>query len=285
MNVTLPKKAKTSIKAIIIYTIAVMTCMIALVVIVLSIYLGSDELDRLVTMGKSTTTQEEIEYQNLVSNFDTIFQNKLENSDSENTIQKADSSKELVYTYYTKNESKNNDYDVNLNIPYINIDNNSVDKINASIKKSFENRAETVLSSTGKNIAYTVEYDATIENNILSVIVRSKYKQLNNAQRVIVHTYNYDIANNKQLTLEDVLAIKNLDSTDVEGKIKSRIQDEQKKVEDLKALGYNIFQRNPEDKMYTINQSKEFFIKNGKLYIVYAYGNKNSTSEMDLVII
>lgn len=145
MNVTLPKKAKTSIKAIIIYTIAVMTCMIALVVIVLSIYLGSDELDRLVTMGKSTTTQEEIEYQNLVSNFDTIFQNKLENSDSENTIQKADSSKELVYTYYTKNESKNNDYDVNLNIPYINIDNNSVDKINASIKKSFENRAETVL--------------------------------------------------------------------------------------------------------------------------------------------
>ncbi|MFR2570894.1 MAG: hypothetical protein ACLS90_04225 [Clostridia bacterium] len=285
MNVTLPKKAKTSIKAIIIYTIAVMTCMIALVVIVLSIYLGSDELDRLVTMGKSTTTQEEIEYQNLVSNFDTIFQNKLENSDSENTIQKADSSKELVYTYYTKNESKNNDYDVNLNIPYINIDNNSVDKINASIKKSFENRAETVLSSTGKNIAYTVEYDATIENNILSVIVRSKYKQLNNAQRVIVHTYNYDIANNKQLTLEDVLAIKNLDSTDVEGKIKSRIQDEQKKVEDLKALGYNIFQRNPEDEMYTINQSKEFFIKDGKLYIVYAYGNKNSTSEMDLVII
>lgn len=285
MNVTLPKKAKTSIKAIIIYTIAVMTCMIALVVIVLSIYLGSDELDRLVTMGKSTTTQEEIEYQNLVSNFDTIFQNKLENSDSENTIQKADSSKELVYTYYTKNESKNNDYDVNLNIPYINIDNNSVDKINASIKKSFENRAETVLSSTGKNIAYTVEYDATIENNILSVIVRSKYKQLNNAQRVIVRTYNYDIANNKQLTLEDVLAIKNLDSTDVEGKIKSRIQDEQKKVEDLKALGYNIFQRNPEDEMYTINQSKEFFIKDGKLYIVYAYGNKNSTSEMDLVII
>ena len=285
MNVTLPKKAKTSIKAIIIYTIAVMTCMIALVVIVLSIYLGSDELDRLVTMGKSTTTQEEIEYQNLVSNFDTIFQNKLENSDSENTIQKVDSSKELVYTYYTKNESKNNDYDVNLNIPYINIDNNSVDKINASIKKSFENRAETVLSSTGKNIAYTVEYDATIENNILSVIVRSKYKQLNNAQRVIVHTYNYDIANNKQLTLEDVLAIKNLDSTDVEGKIKSRIQDEQKKVEDLKALGYNIFQRNPEDEMYTINQSKEFFIKDGKLYIVYAYGNKNSTSEMDLVII
>ena len=285
MNVTLPKKAKTSIKAIIIYTIAVMTCMIALVVIVLSIYLGSDELDRLVTMGKSTTTQEEIEYQNLVSNFDTIFQNKLENSDSENTIQKADSSKELVYTYYTKNESKNNDYDVNLNIPYINIDNNSVDKINASIKKSFENRAETVLSSTGKNIAYAVEYDATIENNILSVIVRSKYKQLNNAQRVIVRTYNYDIANNKQLTLEDVLAIKNLDSTDVEGKIKSRIQDEQKKVEDLKALGYNIFQRNPEDEMYTINQSKEFFIKDGKLYIVYAYGNKNSTSEMDLVII
>lgn len=285
MNVTLPKKAKTSIKAIIIYTIAVMTCMIALVVIVLSIYLGSDELDRLVTMGKSTTTQEEIEYQNLVSNFDTIFQNKLENSDSENTIPKADSSKELVYTYYTKNESKNNDYDVNLNIPYINIDNNSVDKINASIKKSFENRAETVLSSTGKNIAYTVEYDATIENNILSVIVRSKYKQLNNAQRVIVHTYNYDIANNKQLTLEDVLAIKNLDSTDVEGKIKSRIQDEQKKVEDLKALGYNIFQRNPEDEMYAINQSKEFFIKDGKLYIVYAYGNKNSTSEMDLVII
>ena len=32
-------------------------------------------------------------------------------------------------------------------------------------------------------------------------------------------------------------------------------------------------------------KNKQFFVQNGKLYILYPYGNSLATSEMDIVII
>ena len=49
MNVTLPKKEKLNARDIIVYTISIIVCIIAIVVIGLSYYFGSDELDRLIT--------------------------------------------------------------------------------------------------------------------------------------------------------------------------------------------------------------------------------------------
>ena len=36
---------------------------------------------------------------------------------------------------------------------------------------------------------------------------------------------------------------------------------------------------------YNIKNSKEFYLTNDALYIIYAYGNEKITSEMDMVII
>ena len=50
-------------------------------------------------------------------------------------------------------------------------------------------------------------------------------------------------------------------------------------------MGYNTNIRDSDADMYKIENAKEFFIgDNGKLYIVYAYGNSEYTSEMDIVI-
>jgi len=37
--------------------------------------------------------------------------------------------------------------------------------------------------------------------------------------------------------------------------------------------------------MYKIENSKEFYLTNDTLYIIYAYGNDNFTSEIDLIVI
>ena len=63
MNVTLPKKEKLNIKAIIIYTVSIMACIVAIIVIGLSAYYGSEELDRLITVGGSNISQKDIDYQ------------------------------------------------------------------------------------------------------------------------------------------------------------------------------------------------------------------------------
>ena len=106
MNLNLPKKPKTNVKSVIIYTISIITCIIAIIIVGFSIYYGSDELDRLITIGGSTITQEEEDYQALISNFENIFQNQLEEYETDITIEKIDKEQEIVYTYYTKNENK-----------------------------------------------------------------------------------------------------------------------------------------------------------------------------------
>ena len=67
--------------------------------------------------------------------------------------------------------------------------------------------------------------------------------------------------------------------------IKDEISKEQKKVEDLKKLGYNIYNRNVSSDIYSIENSTEFYLTDKTLYIIYAYGNETSTSEMDLIIL
>ena len=284
MNVNLPKKEKPNVKAVIIYTISIIACIIAIIVVILSYYYGSEELDRLITIGGSSITQSDIDYQLLVSGFDEIFQNQLEEYNSDLDIKKIDENQDLIYTYYTKNETEEKSYELNLNIPYINIDNETIAKYNEEIKETFEGKAENVLQTKNQNIIYTVQYEATIENDILSLIIRSNLKESSSAQRVIIQTYNYDLKNNKEITLEEMINNKQLSVQDVENKINEEFTTEQQKVQDLKSLGYSIFERNPDDEMYKVKNSKEFFVKDGKIYIIYAYGNENLTSEMDLVI-
>ena len=285
MNVNLPKKAKVSVKAVIIYTVSIITCIIAVIIAGLSIYYGSDELDRLITIGGSSLTQADEEYQLLVSNFDDVFQNQLEEYTTDVNIKKIDETQEFVYTYYTKDENKKNSYDMNLNIPYINIDNETIAAYNEEIKQTYEEKAESTLQTENENIIYTLQYEATIENDILSLIIRANLKEGSSAQRLIIQTFNYDLRNNKEITLEEMISLKQLNANDVQNKIDAEITSQHQRVEDLRSLGYGVFERNPENEMYKIENSQDFFVKDGNIYIIYAYGNENMTSEMDLVIV
>ena len=156
MNVNLPKKETLNVKAVVIYTIAIISCIIALVIIGLAFYYGSDELDRLITIGGSSLTQVDEEYQLLASNFDDIFQNQLEAYTTNVDVKKIDEGQDLVYTYYTKEENKENSYDLNLNIPYINIDDEVIAAYNEEIKTTYEEKAESTLQTENENIIYSL---------------------------------------------------------------------------------------------------------------------------------
>ena len=56
------------------------------------------------------------------------------------------------------------------------------------------------------------------------------------------------------------------------------------KVEELKKLGYTIYDRDYRSALYKMQNTSCFFLgDDGYLYLVYAYGNQNFTSEMDLI--
>lgn len=77
----------------------------------------------------------------------------------------------------------------------------------------------------------------------------------------------------------------NLDNKKIQKQIKTEIENSQQKVESLKELGYTIYSRNSEDERYLIENSKQFYCTSNTIYIVYAYGNDDFTSETDVVII
>ena len=285
MKVTLPKKEKTDTKAIAIYTIAIISCIIAVVIVCITQFLGKNRLEEILSIGSSGTSKQEIDEQALIAEFDNIFNNNLEKSGFSVNIEKQEEDKDIIYTYYNKTESKKNHYELNLQVPYINIDNEIINQYNNEIKETFQKKAEKVLETQNKNIVYTVKYQAIIEENILSLIIKSKLKEGTSAQRQIIKTYNYDLINNKEIKLEEMISRKGLRKEEVQRKIRDRIKIEEKKVEDLKNLGYNIFERNSEDEQYNIENTKEFFIKNQRIYIIYPYGNESLTTEMDVVVI
>ena len=181
-------------------------------------------------------------------------------------------------------ESKISSYDIEVSVPYININNEKAEEWNKEIE-SFEKKAKSILETENENTIYTVEYVANVQEDILSLMIRSNLKEGSSAQRIIIETYNYDLRNNKEITLEKILQIENVEKTEIQQKIKDEIEIEQKKVEDLKDLGYNIYSRNINDDIYKIENSKQYYLTNNTLYIIYAYGNKTFTSEMDLIVV
>ena len=282
MNVTLPEKEKINKKIITIYVVIAIICIIAIFVVIGVQVLGNDVIDNLFGINKLTkrTEQEEAE---LKVNFENIFNNQIEEKENYET-KKIDKNQKIVYTSYQKKE-KNNGYELNVNIPYINIKNSTVQNFNKEIKDTFEKKSEEILQTTDKNIIFTVKYTANIENDILSLIIYSDLKQELSAQRTIIQTFNFNLENNKQLTLDETLNIYDINKNDVQNKINKDIQEEQRKSEELIELGYNVFSRDIKSEIYNIENIKEYFIYNNNIYIIFAYGNDKMTSEMDLVII
>mgnify|MGYP002528807827 CR=1 FL=1 len=282
MNLELPEKEKIPKKRIIMYVIILLICVIAVIVVVGVQILGNDVVDNMFGINKITKRTEE-EEASLKANFENIFDNQIEDK-GEYKIQKVKQDENLVYTNYTK-EDKNEKHEIDVNLPYININNEETDNFNKEIENTFKGKAEEILKDSNQNIIYIVKYKAYVENNILSLVIYSDLKQNTSAQRVIVQTFNFDLKENKKLTLEDVIDSFDLKKADVQNKINIDIQKEQKKSEDLIKLGYNIFSRDINSDIYKVENASEYFVYNNNIYIIFAYGNKRITSEKDIVII
>ncbi len=282
MNLELPEKEKIPKKRIIMYAVILLICVIAVIVVVGVQILGNDVVDNMFGINKITKRTEE-EEANLKANFENIFDNQIEDK-GEYKIQKIKQDENLVYTNYTK-EEKNEKHEIDVNLPYININNEETDNFNKEIENTFKGKAEEILKDSNQNIIYIVKYKAYVENNILSLVIYSDLKQNTSAQRVIVQTFNFDLKENKKLTLEDIIDSFDLKKADVQNKINTDIQKEQKKSEDLIKLGYNIFSRDINSDIYKVENASEYFVYNNNIYIIFAYGNNKMTSEKDIVII
>lgn len=282
MKLELPKKQKMPKRMKITYIVLICICALAISVAIGTQILGNDVVDNIFGLNKITKRTEEEEAA-LKVNFESLLDNTLLDKGNY-TVQKNNQDKEIIYTEYSKQEKKDN-HELDVNLPYINIKNEEVNKFNKEIKNTFEGKAEEVSQNTDENILYTVKYKASIKENILSLIIYSDLKQSSSAQRVIVQTFNYDLSQNKTLTFEDAINEFKLKKNEVQTKINTDIQNEENKSEELIKLGYNVFSRDTKSDIYKVENISEYFIYNNNIYVIFAYGNDKMTSEKDIVII
>ena len=282
MNVQLPKEYKVRKRDILIYTICIIICVVALTIVVTMQVLGEGITNKVFHTNKLQIASEE-EQLKLRTDFENMFTNKIEGK-IEN-VEKKDESKDIIFTVYENEDNISENYTLNVHIPNFNIKDENIEELNNKISTEYKQKVNQILNNKGNQIIYSVEYSAYIENEIIFLIIRSNLKESNNAQKQMVYTYNYDLKNKKEITLENIIEKLKYNKNDVQKAIQNYIEEQEKNSKSLKNLGYGIYVRNSKDEMYKIENTKNFFVKNNKIYIIYPYGNTSATSEMDIVII
>lgn len=264
---------------IIIISLIIVLCVVSVAV---AIIFQMTENDYKKAANKEQNAADDIEL--IKNNFNNIFNNDI--TGQYDNIKKENEEKDVVYISAQKVESIPNKYDLDVQIPQININNEDVKKWNTEIKSVFQNKASKILSNSEQYTVYKVKYHVYINNNILSLVIKSNLKEGTNAERTIIKTYNYNLETNKQETLKNIMESKNISKEDLEKKIKEEIESKKDYENTLTQLGYKTYTRNADDSIYKQENINDYILgENGMLYIIFPYGNKTYTSETDIVII
>lgn len=168
-----------------------------------------------------------INQEQLAKDFKNIFNNTLDYQGYDVNIAgitKLKSSEDLIYTWVTRESSVENRYDLNLNIPRVNISSVSAQKFNETIKDTYVNKANDIILNSNSHTIYTVEYMSYINSNILSLVIKSTLKEGNNPQRIIIQTYNYNLSTNEEVTFSQMLEIKKLQEDEVKTSVLKAVQ-------------------------------------------------------------
>ena len=268
----------------IIYIIMITICVVAIGIGVYMQFFKDEKLGIIFGITKETEDQE---LKTLQENFFSIFTNDIEIvNDYSGNVQKIKEDGDLVILA-TNTQEQQEKYTMDLKIPYFNIKEDNAINLNQKIKNIFKDKSESVANSTSDvNVIYNVKYKAYLNNNILSLAILSEFKEGDNNQRIIVLTYNYNLDTNREVSINDIILNKNIDIKHANQHIKNTVDNSQKENLKLRDLGYPIDVRDSNSEEYKIENAKQFFQgQNGYLYVLYPYGNKEFTSEMDIVII
>lgn len=265
--------------------IIAITAIIIVLVVGLSIYFVLFHK----TKGSEGKTQEVLldeKYEEIKNNFNAMFTNTVRRSFSQSTEPtKVDNTKEIVYTKNEVNVQADNKYDINVNLPCINIVGTEAQSINNEIDRLFGDKVNSAIQSPDIETIYNVDYVAYLNDDMLSLVIRATLKENDMPQRMIVKTYNYNFSRQGQVNLGNLIVRNRLDKDDVQDKIYEEIEKIIKTNEALEANGYTVHKRYLSNNRYMLGNIDTYYIdQNDYLYIIFAYGNQNYTNEFDVVV-
>lgn len=245
-------------------------------------YSDTDPLMIGINIGAKKTAEE---YALLESNFNELFTNSLKINSEEINVDKLEDEEDLVYTVYNLVNQDETYYQVDAQIPTINIDSETTRKINTEIKNEYYNKANSVMRQTEGNTIYKVSYASFVNSDYLSLVIKSILKEEGKSEKVSIKTYTYSMEKERLVTLEDLIELKGTTSEIVQKSINDEIKTAYENAQIIANEYGTLYQRDLKHEMYKIESSKVYFLTDdGYVYIVYPYGNEDYTNEMDIVI-
>ena len=280
-------------KRYIIYIVIAIICVIAIVAgVYFQVFENKPKQNTIINeIVDNQDPDEVIDPEILKEEFNSLFNNSFDDQGYDiSAIQKIQGLEEqnIIYAAYNIKEEKDERYSVDINLPVFNVQGDTAAEFNRTTQAIFADKANDVLSKSDKYTIYNVEYVAYLNENILSLVIKSTLKEGDSAQRIIVQTYNYDIETGKKLTLNEVLEAKGIELKEVNKKIERQVEEANKQAEAIsEALiqsGQSVYRRDINNAMYVTDNVNHFFVGlDGQIYIVYPYGNSNFTSEIDII--
>ncbi len=228
-------------------------------------------------------TAEEIDI--LKSNFNSLFKNSLVVNSEDIKVSKIEPKNDYVYTGYNLVNEDENYYSVNAQVPVININSDKAREINSKIKTEFYDIANNIMRRKEGNTIYSVSYAAFINNDVLSLVIKASLKEADKSEKLMVKTYNYALSEDRELTLNDLITLKETTAVDVQKTIDNDIKTAYTNAKIIAEQFGNLYERDLSSNIYKVENTSNFFLtQDGYVYIVYAYGNDDYTNEMDLII-
>lgn len=268
----------------IMYAVILIICATSIFVAIYSLEAKNGQLENTV-IGENDEgkTEEQI---STTEKFKQLFNNNVSNLESINKdIKKINADKPIVYEEGFS-EEQNGKYSIAVHLPIININSQITNGYNTATSQNFATKVGMIKSAQQVSdfTIYETSYTGFVNNDILSIAIMASLKQGNNAQRIIVQTYNYNLSTGKEVKINDIIQNRGLDTTAVNKKINSEIRKAQETAESVSQTGYDVYKRNLDNEMYNISNVNSFIQgPDGELYIIYAYGNTNNTSEIDVI--
>lgn len=274
----------------VIYILVGAFCVLAIIAgIYAQFFVKDEDKNNIILPSLNTTPDDQVvekTAEEIKTQFAGLFTNVLNKGEYDTSnIQKIVEQNDIIYSAYDIQDKKEN-YEIDIHLPVMNIQGEVPASFNKITQELFANKASAIMNSqsTTKTL-YQIDYVSYINGDILSLIIKATLKEGDNPQRVIVQTYNYNLATMQEASFEDVLSYRSLVQSEVQTKIQNTVQKAKEEAEILVQSGYTVYNRDLNDSMYQLSNIANYFLgPNGDLYIIFAYGNNHHTAEMDIVL-
>lgn len=268
------------------FVIVILLCILSLSIgIYAQVFYRYSETDPFMLGIGVGKTQDAAEVTKLKNEFNNIFTNDLSGESTVKNIKKEKNDKPVVYTLQNIVEKEENEYNINANIPKININSSEAKKINDEIEKKYVQKIEDIIEFTDEYTDYSVTYKAYLNGDLLSIIIKETIREGKQAQSAKIATYNYNLTQNKMATINDIIKAKDYNTKTLQKEIDAEIKDLNKKDEELKNQYTEVRLRDTSSSMYKIENTENFIVNTqGYVYLIYAYGNTENTNKIDIII-